>query len=83
MPLARGRWCTSQLFAVGPYYCAQDSLVFALACLGTPQLIDVDKLIGIAEQAAKNGDIDNTSFMAGNRVFLISGTKDTTVKQGI
>ena len=67
----------------GPYYCAQGSLTRALGtCLGTPRLIDVAKLVNITGQAVKDGDIDNTTHMNNSRVFLISGTKDTTVKQG-
>ena len=65
-----------------------NSLTVALStclstCLSTPALIDVDMLVGFAKKAAENGDIDMTSSLADSRVFLISGTKDTTVKQGI
>ena len=52
-----------------------------ITCLDTPQLIDVDKLVDFAKQAAENGYIDPTSSLADSRVFLISGTKDTTVPQ--
>jgi hypothetical protein len=51
--------------------------------LSTPRSIDVAKLVSIAKQAAANGDIDNTAYMNDSRVFLISGTKDTTVKQEV
>ena len=45
------------------------------------EMIDVGKLVDIANMAAEMGYIDKTSFLANSRVFLISGTKDTTVKQ--
>jgi poly(3-hydroxybutyrate) depolymerase len=70
--------------AGGPYYCAQDSLSVALTtCLNTPLLIDVAKLVDFAKQAGEDGNIDPTSSLSQSRVFLISGTKDTTVKQEV
>ena len=76
---------SSRLFFVssGPYYCAQDSLSVALTtCLKTPLFIDVAQLVDFAKQAGVDGNIDPTSSLSQSRVFLISGTKDTTVKQG-
>lgn len=69
---------------IGPYYCAEGSLTVALTtCMNIPELIDVNKLVAFAKQAANDGEIDDTSFMESSHVYLISGTKDTTVKQGI
>ena len=68
---------------LGPYYCAQGSVTEALtACMDMPELIDVSKLVNLAKQDSKNRVIDATSDMENSRVFLISGTRDTTVKQG-
>ena len=58
-------------------------MIALTACMNSPLLIDVKELVVFAKQAAEDGDIDPTTFMSGHRVFLISGTKDTTLKQGL
>lgn len=66
--------------AGGPYYCALGSASVALVdCMSSPNSIDLDMLISKAQTNAKNGDIDNLSNLAGSKVYLFSGTQDSTV----
>lgn len=73
------------VFAGGPYYCAQDSLTVAeeqcmYGLMGGPQ---TSKLISYAEDQAALGHIDATSNLAGSKVYVFSGSKDTTVKPSV
>lgn len=69
------------IFAGGPYFCAQGSLVTALnTCmqthLGAPP---VAQLVASTRDESRNGTIDDTANLRNDRVFLFSGTRDTTV----
>ena len=69
------------VFAGGPYYCALGSLTIAeeecmYNLMGGPK---VDDLIKYTDQQASLGTIDATSHMADDKVFVFSGSKDTTV----
>ena len=67
----------------GPFYCALSEVSVALtSCAVSPALIIVSELVTLTELDAVLGYIDPTSHMKDSRVFLISGTKDTTIKQG-
>lgn len=48
----------------------------------TPALINIPELVALTATDAVHGYIDDTSFLKRSRVFLISGTKDTTVVPG-
>jgi poly(3-hydroxybutyrate) depolymerase len=63
--------------AAGPYYCARGSLWTAWSqCMsGAPQVSKAD-----AERFAREKLIDPTSNLARARVWLFSGTRDTTVE---
>lgn len=69
------------IFAGGPYYCAQDSLTVATEqcmynLMGGPQ---VTKLISYTDEQSSKGEIDSTDNMADDKVYVFSGSKDTTV----
>jgi hypothetical protein len=69
------------VFAGGPYYCAMNSLTTATdvcmyGLLGGPKTSD---LIQYTKDQASKGTIDATSNMASDKVFVFSGSKDTTV----
>ena len=74
------------VFAGGPYHCAGSSggLTSALtSCMqGTPA-IDVNSLIAVTDSRAKSGDIDATDALSAQKVWLFSGTKDTTVNRPV
>jgi poly(3-hydroxybutyrate) depolymerase len=48
-------------------------------CMKTPSLVNINYLITQANGLASNGDIDPTSNIAGNKVFIFHGSKDTMV----
>ena len=71
--------------AGGPYFCAQGQLATALnrcmqTFLGKP---DSDTLLARARVLADAGRIDPLSGLADDRVYLFSGTRDTTVTQAV
>jgi poly(3-hydroxybutyrate) depolymerase len=68
------------IFAGGPFDCAQGSLTTALTSCTTPLTApDVTPLVTATQQMAASGLIDDTSNLAGQRVFLFGGADDTTV----
>jgi len=71
----------SAIFAGGPFYCAQDNIMTAeYSCMQTYQgAPNVNQLITITKQYETNGQIDQLSNLADDRVFLFSGTADTVV----
>jgi hypothetical protein len=71
------------VFAGGPYYCAQGQLIKAtMNCMMMPN-VDVDALLEQADYYEYNGLIDPVAEIKGDKVFLFSGTLDTTVKPGV
>jgi hypothetical protein len=69
------------IFAGGPYYCALGSLTMATemcmyGLMGGPQ---TSTLIQYTKEQASKGTIDATSNMANDKVYVFSGSKDTTV----
>ena len=68
---------------LGPYYCAQDSETVALGpCMVSPYLINIPYLVSITHATQLTGTIDSVTGMRGDKVMLISGTKDTIIYQG-
>lgn len=67
--------CTNQV----PYGCAKGSLGGALNCMSSPFLTSVPTLIERTDTYARDGSVDPTSNMAGDRVYVFHGTRDTTV----
>ena len=68
--------------AGGPYYCAQGSLLLALNdCMETdPEGPEVAPLLDAARSNATAGTIAPLTGLAGDRVYLFSGTNDRTVE---
>jgi poly(3-hydroxybutyrate) depolymerase len=69
------------IFAGGPYYCAQGSLVSALGYCESGNGIPLQTLIDYTNAQATAGKIDPTSHLAHKPIYMFSGTKDTTVHQ--
>lgn len=67
-----------------PYYCAQGSSLTATGpCMTNPSQIVVSELIAQTNSYAASGDVDSTSNLFNDRVFIFAGTLDTTVDPGI
>ncbi|MDP2264348.1 MAG: PHB depolymerase family esterase [Hydrogenophaga sp.] len=70
--------------AGGPFYCAENSTVHALArCMKWPAGIPTQKLVATTQAWADQDRIDSTQHLARSRVYLFSGTEDGTVKPGV
>jgi poly(3-hydroxybutyrate) depolymerase len=69
------------ILAAGPWYCARGSLARALGeCLeGKESPPDAAALVAEAGAAASAGRIAPLAALAGDRVWLFHGTRDTTV----
>jgi len=66
--------------AGGPYYCAQDSLINATGpCMAHTAAIPVSALVSTTKSWANAGAIDPVANLASSKVYLYSGTQDTTV----
>ena len=71
--------------AGGPYFCAEGQLYIALnrcmqTYLGQP---DANALLSRARTIAASGRIDPLDNLADDRVYLFSGTRDTTVTRPV
>jgi poly(3-hydroxybutyrate) depolymerase len=69
------------VFAGGPYYCALGSLAIAeeecmYGMMGGPK---TDTLVSYTKEQAAKGTIDPTDGLTDAKVFVFSGSKDTTV----
>ncbi|UQX00008.1 PHB depolymerase family esterase [Streptomyces sp. RerS4] len=74
----------SAVFASGPYNCAQNNLNTALnACMNTTQDLQLARLKQTTSDWSAQGGIDDVAGLAGDPVYLFSGTGDTTVKQPV
>lgn len=74
------------IVAGGPYYCAQGSLGTALApCMAASAYSKpaTAQLISTTDSWAAQGAIDATANLAGSRVYLYSGSIDSTVRQEV
>ena len=74
------------VFAGGPYHCSGSSggLTAALtSCMQGSPAIDVNSLITITDSRAKAGDLDTTDTLRTQKVWLFSGTRDTTVHRPV
>lgn len=70
--------------AGGPFDCAQGSLSTAIGpCMANRSPIPVDSLVGITDRWAASGAIDPTANLARSKVYLFSGSQDTTVRPGV
>ena len=73
------------ILAAGPWYCARGSLTRALGeCLeGTESPPDAAALVAEARAAASVRRIAPLEALAGDRVWLFHGTRDTTVGRSV
>lgn len=72
------------IVAGGPYYCAQGAVGTATGpCMAATSISKpaTATLVSTTNSWASQGLIDPTSNLAGSRVYLYSGTIDSTVKQ--
>jgi len=67
--------------AGGPWGCAENSLTRALtACMATPALVDVSRLVLLAKRYEKESKIDSLDLIKQHKVYILAGLADTTVK---
>ncbi len=65
-----------------PYYCAENSAVQATRCMENPDDTNMADLLAYTQSFVTSGDIDATSNINNDRVFLFAGTLDTVVDPG-
>ena len=72
------------IVAGGPFYCAEGSIVNATGrCMASPAGIPTSRLVSTTNTWAGQGTIDPVSNLASSKVYLFSGTLDSTVKPGV
>lgn len=72
------------IIAGGPVYCSQGNAAIAAGpCMLDTGSRNVPYLISVVNTWAGNGYIDPTSNMANSKVYLFSGTLDSTVHQPV
>ena len=72
------------IVAGGPYYCAEGSVSNALTrCMSSPDSIPTSTLVNTTNSWAGSGLIDPVANLQASRVYLFSGTLDSTVKPGV
>lgn len=70
--------------AGGPYYCAENSFFKAIGrCMAKPSEIDVGQLVAITKKWSAENEIDSTTHLKNSKVYLFSGSLDSTVKPGV
>jgi hypothetical protein len=72
------------IVAGGPFYCAEGSIVNATGrCMASPAGIPTSSLVSTTRSWASQGSIDPVDNLQGSKVYLFSGTLDSTVKPGV
>jgi len=72
------------IIAGGPVFCSQGNLVIALGpCMADTGSRDLPYLLSVIQGWSASGAIDPTGDLAASRVYLLSGTLDTTVLQPV
>ena len=70
--------------AGGPFYCAEGSITNATGrCMASPAGIPTSTLVSTTNNWASAGTIDPVANLQNSKVYLFSGTIDSTVKQGV
>jgi poly(3-hydroxybutyrate) depolymerase len=70
--------------AGGPFYCAEGSIVNATGrCMTHASSIPVSSLVDLTRSWAGSGVIDPVAGLADSKVYLFSGTQDSTVKPAV
>ncbi|MFD5371866.1 PHB depolymerase family esterase [Streptomyces sp. NPDC127103] len=74
----------SAAFASGPYDCARGQLATALnACMDTTQNLQLATLEQATRDRSAQGQVDPVGNLAGDPVYVFSGSGDTTVKRPV
>ncbi|KQX46199.1 MULTISPECIES: PHB depolymerase family esterase [unclassified Streptomyces] len=74
----------SAMFASGPYDCARGQLATALnACMDTTQNLQLAALEQSTRDRSAQGRIDPVENLAGDPVYVFSGSGDSTVKRPV
>ena len=72
------------IVAGGPFYCAEGSIVNATGrCMASPAGIPTSSLVSTTNNWASQGLIDPVVNLQGSKVYLFSGSIDSTVKTGV
>ncbi|RYX91274.1 MAG: hypothetical protein EOO28_26290 [Comamonadaceae bacterium] len=72
------------IVAGGPFYCAEGSIVNATGrCMASPAGIPTSTLVTTTNNWASQGSIDPVANLQSSKVYLFSGSSDTTVKPGV
>jgi poly(3-hydroxybutyrate) depolymerase len=72
------------VIAGAPYYCSQGNITISVtACMLNTAPRNLAYLQSVVNTWSSNGYIDPTSNMAASKVYMLSGTLDTTVKQAV
>jgi poly(3-hydroxybutyrate) depolymerase len=68
------------IIAGGPYECAEGNVLNAIGrCLGNGE-VPVDKLVALTREREAKGLVDPVSNLAGAKIFIFNGAKDSVVK---
>ena len=72
------------IVAGGPFYCAEGSVTNATGrCMASPAAIPTSTLVSTTNNWASAGSIDPVANLQSSKVYLFSGSIDSTVKQGV
>jgi len=72
------------IVAGGPFYCAEGSITNATGrCMASPSGIPTSTLVNTTNSWASAGSIDPVANLQNSRVYLFSGSIDSTVKTGV
>lgn len=72
------------IIAAGPVYCSQGKLDIALGpCMAGTGPRNIPALLSAIDDWAARGAIDPLSNLKDDKVYLFSGTRDSTVKQAV
>lgn len=72
------------IVAGGPFYCAEGSITNATGrCMASPAGIPTSSLVTTTNNWASQGSIDPVANLQSSKVYLFSGSIDSTVKQGV
>ncbi|MGW7432390.1 extracellular catalytic domain type 2 short-chain-length polyhydroxyalkanoate depolymerase [Streptomyces sp. NPDC054861] len=79
-----GTFSGSAVFASGPYNCARNTLATALnACMNTTQDLQLAQLEQTTRDWSARGLVDPVAHLAGDPVYVFSGSNDSTVKRPV
>src|SRR5690349_23511923 len=72
------------IVAGGPVYCSQGNATIALGpCMADTGSRNLPYLVSVVNTWSGNGYIDSTANLATSKVYLLSGTIDSTVRQPV